>query len=62
LAAAGTAGTIIALFAAGVAILAPCKLVEAAVWPRRVAELGILSERYRIGRRTGGEDSGWGRD
>ena len=41
----GAAGTIIAFFPAGVAILAACTLVDAVVWPQRSAELGILSER-----------------
>ena len=41
----GQAGTLIALFAAGMAILAACTLVDAVVWPQRLAELGILSER-----------------
>ena len=39
----GTAGTLVSLFAAGVGILAACKPVEAAVWPRRLAAICILA-------------------
>jgi len=41
--AAGSADTIIAFFPSGVAILAAFELVEAAVWPRRLAAIGILA-------------------
>ena len=52
----GAAGTIIALFAAGERILAPCKPVAAAVWLRRVTAIGIWRERYRCRWRTSDED------
>ena len=39
----GAAGTIIAFFPAGMAILAASELVEAAEWPLRLAAIGILA-------------------
>ena len=52
----GLAGRIIGFFPPGVAILAAFELVEAAVWPQRLAELGILSERSGSRWRTSEED------
>lgn len=40
---AGSAGLIIAFFPPGMAILAAFELVEAAVWPRRLAAIGTLA-------------------